>query len=349
MPFQNFLDVIVGQNTVRDIGMALMVFLGVFLALEFGKYLCIGQVQKIARRTKNTIDDAVLTLIREIKSPVCAAVALYVAIQFVVLPGMAVKVIQAIVLVAVVYEILRFTERFFDFVISRKFTGGDGDHVQSLIHLGIRIALWVTAALLILSNLGLDITSLIASLGIGGIAIALALQNILGDLFSAFSIYFDKPFQVGDFIVIGEHMGVVKKIGLKTTRIEAIGGEELIVPNTELTGARVQNFKRLRKRRVPFTFGVTYDTSLDKMQKIPDIVKKIIEKIDNATFDRVHFRTFAESSLEFEVVYFVQSGDYNMYCDIQQDMNFRIVEAFAKEGIAMAFPTRTVHLVKGIP
>ena len=200
--------------------------------------------------------------------------------------------------------------------------------------------------LLILSNLGFDITTLIASLGIGGVAIALAVQSILSDLFNSLSIYVDKPFTVGDFIIVGDHMGTVQKIGLKTTRIQALQGEEIVISNSELTSSRVRNFKQMQKRRIVFAFGVTYDTSTEKVKKIPEMVKNAIDPLEKAEYDRAHFKNFGDSSLDFEVVYYVLTGDYTEYMDIQQSINLRIMEEFEKEGIEMAFPTRTVHLVK---
>jgi len=198
----------------------------------------------------------------------------------------------------------------------------------------------------VLSNLGVNITSLVAGLGIGGLAIALALQSVLSDLFSSFSIYFDKPFQVGDYIIVGKHSGTVEKIGIKSTRIRASQGEEIVISNQELTSARVQNFKKLKERRNTTSIGVTYETSTDKLKKIPDIIKYIIEEEKNARFDRVYFTTFADSALVFDLVYYVKSDAYSVYLETQQNINFKIKEAFEKEGIDMAYPTQTIYLTK---
>ena len=197
-----------------------------------------------------------------------------------------------------------------------------------------------------LSNLGINVTSLVAGLGVGGIAIAFALQNILNDLFSSFAIYFDKPFVVGDFIKIGEHAGTVEKVGIKTTRIRSTTGEELIISNRELTSARVQNFKRLNERRSIFTIGVVYETTAEKLRRIPSIIQTIIESQSLNRFDRVHFKTFGDFSLNFEVSYYVQTTDYKKFMDTQEIVNLKIVEAFEKEGISMAYPTQTIYLEK---
>jgi len=203
---------------------------------------------------------------------------------------------------------------------------------------------WVIGIVFLIDNLGYDITTIVAGLGIGGIAIALAAQTILGDLFSYIVIFFDKPFRPGDFIVIDDKMGSVEYIGIKTTRIRTLGGEQLICSNTDLTNSRVHNFKRMQERRVVFSFGVEYDTSSEKLRKISGIVKEIITSKEDIRFDRAHFKSFGAYSLDFEVVYFVLSDDFNKYMDIQQDINLQLFELFEKEEIVFAFPTQTVLL-----
>ena len=174
----------------------------------------------------------------------------------------------------------------------------------------IKVILWVAAGALVLDNMGYKITSLIAGLGIGGVAVALALQNILGDLFSSFAIYFDKPFKIGDFIVVGEYMGTVKKIGIKTTRIQALQGEEIVIPNNELTNAKVQNFGVMEKRRIVFSLGLNYNTPFDRLKKVPNFIKEIIENQKGAEINRVHFKSFGDFSLIYEIVYYVNSHTY---------------------------------------
>jgi len=197
-----------------------------------------------------------------------------------------------------------------------------------------------------LSNFGYNISTLIAGLGIGGVAIALALQNILTDIFASFSIYFDKPFQTGDFIIVGNDLGVVKKIGIKTTRLQTLQGEELVISNKELTETRIHNYKKMQKRRIVFNFGLTYDTSSAKLKKVLQILKGIIDKIEIAELDRVHFNKFGDFSLNFEVVYYLASSDYNEYMDTQQAINLAIKEKFEKDGIKFAYPTQTVFVNK---
>jgi small-conductance mechanosensitive channel len=212
-----------------------------------------------------------------------------------------------------------------------------------------KILLWIFGVFIVLSNAGVDITSLIAGLGIGGIAVALALQSILNDLFSSFAIHFDKPFLIGDFIIVGDKMGVVEKIGIKTTRIRALQGEEVIFPNKELTSAQIQNFKKMLERRIVFSIGVVYDTPQKHLQAIPALLQTVIERQQHVRFDRAHFSRFDPSALTFEIVYYVLSDNYTTYMNIQQQINLEILEAFSERNIVMAYPTQTVYLQQTNP
>jgi small-conductance mechanosensitive channel len=219
-------------------------------------------------------------------------------------------------------------------------------HILYVLKRVIQAVVYLFAFFAILVVLNIDLSGLVVGLGVGGIAIALALQNLLSDAFSAFSIYFDRPFEIGDFIVVGEHAGTVRKIGMKSTRLQLLQGEELIISNKELTTTSVRNFKRLRKRRIVFNVNVTYDTPTQKLRKIPEILSMIIKKNELAQLDMVHLKNLGDSSLVFEVVYYMKIADYTKYLDAQQEINFAIIEAFKKEGIKMAFPTQTIFLSK---
>ena len=202
------------------------------------------------------------------------------------------------------------------------------------------------AVILILSNLGYNVNSLVASLGIGGIAVALAVQNILSDIFCSFTIYLDKPFVVGDRIVLDKYSGYVKKIGIRTTRIETLEGDELVVSNKDLTSSRIRNYKKMQRRRIVFQVGVEYETKAEKLKQIPKMIKQIIDNIEVIDFARVHFKEFGDSSLIFEIVYYTNSNDYDVYMDKQQELNLAIVEKFEEEKINIAYPTQTVFIKK---
>lgn len=208
----------------------------------------------------------------------------------------------------------------------------------------INIAIWIVGIVFLLDNMGKDVTAIITGLGIGGIAVALAAQNILGDLFNYFVIFFDRPFEVGDFIIVDDKMGSVEYIGIKTTRIRSLSGEQLILGNSNLTSSRIHNFKRMERRRILFYIDVEYNTALEKLKIIPGLLKEIVLQQNQITFDRAHFAGFKDWSLRFEVVYFVLSGDYNLFMDIQQEINFKIFEIFNQHDISFAFPTQTMFL-----
>lgn len=338
-------------NSVREWAVAAIIFSAVLIGLKIFKAIVISRLKKLSKKTKTEIDDIVVNAIRAIHWPFYVLVSLYIALVYLKTHPLIDMGFDVLFMVGVVYYVIRAAEEFVDYgarsIIKKreKEENGDTGMIKILSSI-IKIALWAVAVLMVLSNLGYNITSLIAGLGIGGIAVALALQNVLSDLFSAIAIYFDKPFKIGDFIILGTDMGIVKKIGIKTTRIQTLQGEELVVSNNELTQARIQNFGKMQRRRIVFEVGVAYETQKAKLEKIPEMVKEIIKKQKNTEVDRVHFKYFGDSSLNYEIVYYVNIGDYNVYMDIQQAINLGIVEAFEKEKIEIAYPTRTVYVRK---
>ncbi|HEX8956480.1 MAG TPA: mechanosensitive ion channel family protein [Burkholderiaceae bacterium] len=206
--------------------------------------------------------------------------------------------------------------------------------LTSLMHVGV----WAIVLLAVLENAGVNITTLIASLGVGGVAIALALQNILGDLFAAISIAVDKPFEVGDSITAGEISGTVERIGMKSTHIRSISGEQIVCSNMNLLKLTIQNFKRMSQRRIVFRLNLSYQTPMELVEKIPGMVRQIIEKFDKVSFGRAHFVRLGASSLEFEVVYTVLDTDYDLYMNIQQDINLGIMRRLSAAGADIALP-----------
>jgi small-conductance mechanosensitive channel len=209
-----------------------------------------------------------------------------------------------------------------------------------------RVSIWSVIALVLLDNVGVDVTALIAGLGVGGIAVALAAQNILGDLFASLSIVLDKPFVVGDFLIVDDHLGSVEKVGIKTTRVRSLSGEQLVFSNNDLLNSRIRNYGRMMERRVVFSLGVTYQTPPDKLKKIPFIIREAIEAQEQVRFDRAHFQKYGDFALIFEVVYYVLLADYNRYMDVQQAINLAVFERFADEEIEFAYPTQTLHLAR---
>jgi small-conductance mechanosensitive channel len=210
----------------------------------------------------------------------------------------------------------------------------------------VRVLVWAIVLLMVLDNLGVNVTAMVAGLGIGGIAVALAVQNILGDLFASLSIVIDKPFVIGDFIVVDKEMGTVEYVGLKTTRIRSLSGEQVVISNGDLLKTRIHNFKLMRERRVVFTFGVRYETPVETLEKIPAMVRAIVEARQKVRFERAHLKGFGGSSLDYEVVYWMLEPDFNLYMDVQQAINLELLRAFAGVGVDIAYPTQSI-IVEG--
>ncbi|MGE0172081.1 MAG: mechanosensitive ion channel family protein [Oligoflexales bacterium] len=211
------------------------------------------------------------------------------------------------------------------------------------------IGAWFLGILLLLDNFGFNVTTIIAGLGVGGIAVGLALQSVLGDVIASFCIGLDEPFEVGDFIDLGEYKGAVESVGLKTTKIRSVNGELLVLSNNDIVNSRIRNFKRMQERRVVFRIGVVYSTTYEKLVEIPRLLRTIVEGMEKIRFDRAHFIQLGDSALNYEVVYFVLSPDYLEHMNIQEAINLKIFEEFARRKIEFAFPTRTIILDGGVP
>jgi small-conductance mechanosensitive channel len=303
-----------------------------------------------AEKTKTNLDDEIL---KNIKKPIYFVVLLigvYTALNVLTFLVDFKLIIGYIFIISEILLATFIITRVVNVVIAwyseKQKKRGVSEHILFVLKRIINGIIFLFAFLIILYVFRIDLSGIVVGLGVGGIAIAFALQNVLSDAFSAFSIYFDKPFEIGDFIIIGDNAGTVKKIGMKSTRIQLLQGEELVVANSVLTTTNVRNFKKMQKRRIAFTFGVTYSTPVAKLRKIPDMVKSIIEKSNLTKVERIHFKEFGDFSLNYEVVYYLNSRDYAKFMDVQQEINLSIKEAFEKEGIEMAFPTQTIYLNK---
>jgi len=333
------------RNSYLDYCLAIVIALMTLFLFKIVLKIGVRQLERVSKRTKNLIDDTLIQTIDSIPHGFYNYVSMYAGLKFLILPSLVDKIINNLLLIILIFQIIKIVGILADFLLKRTKRRQNSTSIQG-IKLILNILLWSTGVLLVLSNLGFNITALVASMGIGGIAVALAAQNILSDLFSSFMIYFDKPFEVGDYIVIGSSDGTVKKIGLKTTRLITPRGEELVMSNQELTSARIQNFKKLEKRRVDFTLGFEYETSNVNMKKVVPIVQSIVEKTENTEWFRGHFVEFADFSLNFKFSYYILSDEYSDYLEAHNAINFLIKEVFEKEKISMAFPTQTLHLVK---
>lgn len=283
------------------------------------------------------------------------AVSAWFGAGFLTLGAGVARFLQIVMVLAIAQQAIAWTMEALEFGLAsflarrRQLQGGEDAGLvtatPAIRFLG-RLAVIAIIALLALQNLGIDVTAMVAGLGVGGIAVALAVQNILGDLFASLSIVLDKPFVIGDFIVVGDKAGAVEKIGLKTTRVRSISGEQLIFANSDLLGSRIQNFKRMQERRVLFGIGVTYQTPMATVARLAGVLRECIEAQPQARFERAHFKAFGASSLDFEAVYWVRVADYNIYMDVHQEVNLAIGRRFAELGVDFAYPTQTVFLAR---
>jgi small-conductance mechanosensitive channel len=321
----------------------------VFAVLKVIQRIVISRLSKLAATTDNQIDDLIVSMLRQTKFLILLLASAYVAFLAITLkPAIAALWQKAVILILIIQGGL-WASAGITFALGRtiqKKMDQDTSSATTITFLGFiaRLILWVIVLLLILDNLGVNITGLVAGLGIGGIAVALAVQNILGDLLASLSIVLDKPFVIGDFVVVDSLSGTIEHIGLKTTRIRSLSGEQLIFSNNDLLKSRIRNYKRMEERRIVFGFGVVYQTPMEKLKFIKTIVGDIIKKQENARLDRVHFKEYGDSSLNFEVVYFVAKPDFNLYMDVQEAINLEIFRRFQEEGIEFAYPTRTLYL-----
>lgn len=341
-----------GQIGLQTVVLAVLIFSAITLAFWFLRIVVLLRVKSLAGKTDNKFDDTIVEIISGVRAWVYTLIALYVSLQLFNLPVTVDKALDAIFYFVVVWQAIEAVTslvRYFTTTFIEKDEDGDGQvdpntaNVSHLVSLIAKIGLWSLGLLFILSNLGIEVTSLLAGLGIGGLAVAFALQGVLSDLFASFSIYFDRPFRIGDYIVVGSDSGTVEKIGIKTTRIRTLQGEELVISNAELTTARVQNFKKMEERRIVSEFGITYETPQDKVKEVNGIVGRIFDAIDGVRMDRVHFTTFGDSALIFEVVYYTESSDYSEYLNAQQSFNFELMEKFAELNIEFAYPTQVIY------
>ena len=347
----SFLHTIVWGNPMRQWAIAAAIFLGLIVGCLLIRNVLGSRFQKIASRTRTVWDDHLVELIQGTKFLFFAILAAYAAQFVLTLPPRVTVLARSVVVIALMVQVAFWGNAIIRFWIEDQKkrqleTNAAAVTTANLLGFMARLVLFSVVVLMVLDNLGINVTALVASLGIGGIAVALAVQNVLADLFACLSISLDKPFVIGDFIIVGELLGTVEHIGLKTTRLRSISGEQLIFSNNDLLGSRIRNFKRMYERRIVFAFGVVYQTPADTLERIPGMVKEIVEGKDDVRFDRAHFKAYGDSSLDFEVVYYVLKPDYALYMDVQQAINLELYRRFDAEGIEFAYPTRTLYIAK---
>lgn len=346
----NTFQQVMSDNSMQDALFAFLAAVGAMAAVMLLRQIVLSRLNRIAKTTETVIDDFFVEILGSTRILLALGFGLYAAVHFLVLPVSINELANRAFLGLLILQSGFWAHRGLGFLLQRRLSSSEESNkaVRAttwpiLAFLG-RIVLWALVGLLLLDNMGLNVTALVASLGIGGIAVALAVQNILGDLFASLSIAIDQPFVVGDFVIVDDLMGTVEHVGLKTTRIRSLSGEQIIFSNNDLLKSRIRNYKRMQERRVVFSAGVTYDTPAALLETIPEIVAQAVQQQPKARFDRAHLKSFGPSSLDFEAVYYVLEPDFNLYMNIQQAVNLQLVRVFHERGISFAFPTQTLHL-----
>jgi small-conductance mechanosensitive channel len=342
------MDVMFFNNSTLTWLTALGIAVGVALALYVIKAVVVHHLRRIAERTETKLDDIAVAALDATKKFVIVIMGLFAGSRVLELPPQVhVLATRTAIVVGLIQAAIwgnAALRGWLNQYYENRAT--DPGRATSAAAVGFiaRMVLWVVILLMILDNLGVNITTLVASLGIGGIAVALAVQNILGDLFASLSIVLDKPFVIGDFVIVDKYLGTVEYVGLKTTRIRSLGGEQLVFSNADLLKSRLQNMTRMSRRRAVFSIGVTYDTPRDKLRAIPGMLTEIVKAREPVTFDRAHFSGIGPSSMNFEVVYWVESPDYIRFMDIQQEIYLQVLERLAEMDVRLALPAQTLHL-----
>ena len=345
-------DQLMRANETVDFATALGIAVSVWLVLALAKRYGAQALSLLVRRTETRWDDILADSLRATSLIVLLPAALYAGALTLHLPPRLERFLELAAVAALLLQSALWMHRLIGrwagerLAVARQHEPEEATAL-GLIAIAARVVLWALVLLLALDQLGFDITALVAGLGIGGVAVALAVQSILGDLFASLSIVLDKPFVVGDFVVVGDMRGTIEYIGLKTTRVRSLDGEVIVFSNADLLKCRIRNFKQMQERRIAFSVGVTYQTPLELARRIPAMLREAVDSVEPTRFDRAHFAEYGDFALRYEVVYYVLSPEYNVYMNAQQAINLEIFRRFAEAGIEFAYPTQTVF-VQGV-
>src|SRR6056297_949629 len=336
------------NNTIYDYLISLLIIIIGLVVVRLFKYLFLEKIHNVIKKISESFGGFFNKSIDKRIIPLSYLIIIFVSLNRLSLSSSIDKILGIVFIFVIVVYITLLIQDIIIYTMKKYWEKKQSNQAQETVFTVsvfiIKLTTWLIALLFILDNLNIEIRGLITGLGVGGIAIAFAAQTILADIFSYFTIFLDRPFDIGDFIIVGEYMGTVEHIGIKTTRIRSLSGEQLVFSNNDLTNSRINNYKRMKRRRVNFDFGVVYDTPLVKLKKIPQIVKKIITEIEKTDFDRAHFSSYGEYSLIYQVVYYVKDSDYKVYMDLQEVINLKLKERFLSEGIKFAYPTHSLHI-----
>lgn len=347
--FEEFSALPIFGNSPLQWLLAAAVGAGAFLVLTTARRLVRRYYKRMSATPENELLEAPLAVLSRTTVLFFFVLSLYLGLQMLTVGRGLTRVLDSTITIALFWQAGVWAVAAASAWIERKRRRSmsvDRAMVGSLGVIGfmVNVLIWALVLMLTLDNLGVDITALVAGLGIGGVAVALALQNILGDLFASLSITLDRPFVVGDFLSVGDFLGSVEYIGVKSTRLRSLSGEQIIMSNADLLGSRVRNYGRMTERRVVFTTGVIYETPIELIERIPALIREIVESQADTRFDRSHFARHASVSLDFETVYYVLSPDYNRYMDIQQAINIRLHRELGELGVEFAYPTQRLYV-----
>lgn len=350
-----FLDQVYFDNTVLQWGTALGVGLLTLAAFQVVKLILVKRLHKLAALTETDFDDFIVKLLGSTKFFLILVLSLYAGSFMLTLSESVRTYLSAIAIVISLLQGALWGNRLIDYAMLR-FTEDrmDAEDPASTTAAGIigtvaRIIFFSLIVLVGLASVGFDIDALVAGLGIGGIAVALAVNGILQDLFGSLTIALDKPFAVGDFINVGDYSGTVEHVGMKSTRVRSLTGEQLVMSNADLLASRLRNYGRMQERRGSLKLGVTYNTTAEQLEAIPGIIKEIIDEEELARFDRAHFASYGDSALNFDIVYWVETPVYLDFMNTTQSMNLKVKRRFEQEGIEFAYPTQTIFIEKPSP
>jgi small-conductance mechanosensitive channel len=328
---------------LADVPTYLLVALAVsvtILLVRMAEKRFVARWKRAAAATPGTLDDVVVDVLDRSLLPLIYYGVFALGILYLELPAWVPRTVQVVGVALVAFYGARVATTVLAHAVNRGPAKGDVNRVRVAVPI-IQVLVWGLALVFLLDNLGVQIGAVIAGLGIGGIAVALAAQAILGDLFSYVAIVFDRPFSIGDYIVVDTFSGTVEHIGIKTTRVRSSTGELIVFGNSNLLAARLRNFRSMYRRRVLFTFGLSYQTPTDTLEKVPDLVRSLMTGMPSVTLDRVHLHALAKESVDFEVVYYIENQDYNLFMDVQQTINLQLKRTFEKLGVELAAPART--------
>lgn len=351
---EEFLQYEIFNNLVSEYLLALVILVVGFIIIKFIlRNLILKRLKGWIVKSSIPFNNRLLKIFEAVILPLLYLGVLYISIRNLELHPIINQAIDAVILIFATFIGVRFIGKMIEYILTTYWLKGEDDETRqqsvAILSPALRIVTWTIGLIFLLGNLGFNISALIASLGVGGIAIALAAQGVFQELFSYFAILLDKPVKIGDFIIVGDLIGTVEHIGVKTTRLRSLSGEELILSNSDLTSSRIRNYKRMKERRIVFSIGVAYETTLEQLKAIPGYIEEIIKQTENTRFDRCHFHDYGDFSLNFEIVYYMTTPDYTAYMNAQQKINWEIKEIFEAQGIEIAYPTQVLYVNQSEP